>query len=328
MVNRGLLYREWKQNQVVILLSIVFLVFANPLMVYHGYTSSQACLAHYDPHYCSFILNYHINSNIQRNWVIGIILAVFLMGLERSKGSMDFLLSLPYTRRQIFQTKFWLGAVVIVFSQLIGFLLAWLLILILKPEQVNYFGHESIGVIITSFMFYSLVMAAGTLAGNAFAQLLTAFATSILPFLIIDLPFYNLKIISGVEAWKLIFNIEQYQFENKLMEFAPLMYMESGTWVMESKYLLLIPAVMSILFYLIASISFTKHHNERNGHFFLWRTLDRPIQILVIVLGILGFGLIGHSVGKSIVGYIIGMIIGGTVGFLISYFSIYKKVRH
>ncbi|MCB4342310.1 putative ABC transporter permease YtrC [Bacillus subtilis] len=31
MVDRGLLYREWKQNQVVILLSIVFLVLANRL---------------------------------------------------------------------------------------------------------------------------------------------------------------------------------------------------------------------------------------------------------------------------------------------------------
>ncbi|PSA99168.1 ABC transporter permease [Bacillus halotolerans] len=323
MVDRGLLYREWKQNQVVIVLSIVFLVFANPLMVYHGYTSSQACLAHSDPQYCSFILNYHISSNIQINWVVGIILAVFLMGLERSKGSMDFLLSLPYTRRQIFQTKFWLGAVIIVLSQLIGFILAWLLILILKPEQVNYFEHGSIGMIITSFMFYSLVMAAGTLAGNAFAQLLTAFATAILPYLIITLPIYHIGILSGLQAW----NFFSYEFDHKLMDFTPIFYVDSS-WVEESKYLLLIPAVMSILFYLIASISFTKHHNERNGHFFLWRTLDRPIHILVIVLGILSFGLVGYSTGKSIVGYIIGMIIGGIVGFLISYFSIYKKVRH
>ncbi|MCY7865690.1 ABC transporter permease subunit [Bacillus spizizenii] len=324
MVDRGLLYREWKQNQVLILLSIVFLVLANPLTVYHSYSISQACLAHYsDPKFCAFTLNYHINSKIQFNWVIGIVLAVCLMGLERSKGTMDFLLSLPYTRRRIFQTKFWLGAVVIVFSQLVGFLLAWLLILILKPEQVNYFEHGSIGMIITSFMFYSLVMAAGTLAGNAFAQLLTAFATAILPYLIITLPIYHIGILSRFQAWDFF----SYEFDHKLMDLTPIFYADSS-WVSESKYLLLIPAVMSIFFYLIASISFKKQHNERNGHFFLWRKLDRPIQILVIVLGILGFGLVGYSTGKSIVGYIIGMIIGGVVGFLISYFSIYKKVRH
>ncbi|MEG8304919.1 MULTISPECIES: ABC transporter permease subunit [Bacillus] len=328
MVDRGLLYREWKQNQVVIVLSIVFLVLANPLTIYHSYSLNESCLAHSDPKLCAFFVDYHIDSMIQINWVIGIILAVCLVGLERSRGTMDFLLGLPYKRSQIFQTKFWLGAVVLVLSQLVGFLLAWLLILFLKPEQVNFFEHGSIGVMITSIMFYSLVMAAGTLTGNAFAQLLTAFATSVLPYLIIVLPFSNIEIISGIQIWKMLPNVEYYfDFENNLMDFSPIAYVDSS-WVAESKYLLLIPAVMSILFYFIAYISFIKHHNERNGYFFLWKTLDRPIQILVIVLGILGFGIVGHSAGESIAGYIIGMIIGGIVGFLISYFSIFKKVRH
>ncbi|KJJ41983.1 ABC transporter permease [Bacillus subtilis] len=328
MVDRGLLYREWKQNQVVILLSIVFLVLANPLTVYHSYSLNQTCLLHSDPKFCSFTVDYHIHSMIEINWVIGIILAVCLLGLERSKGTMDFLLSLPYKRSQIFQTKFWLGAIVILFSQLIGFLLAWLLILFLKPEQVNFLEHGSIGVMIISFMFYSLVMAAGALAGNAFAQLLIAIATSVLPYLIIALPFYNIEIISGIQIWKVLTNFEYFhEFENNLMTFSPITYVDSS-WVEESKYLLLIPAVMSALFYFIGYISFIKHHNERNGYFFLWKTLDRPIQILVIVLGIFGFGLVGRSASQSIVGYIIGMIIGGVVGFLISYFSIYKKVKN
>ncbi|MCY7765757.1 ABC transporter permease subunit [Bacillus inaquosorum] len=327
MVDRGLLYREWKQNQVVLLLSIVFLVLANPLTVYHTYSQYQGCLAHSDPQYCTFTLDYDINSMIEINWVIGIILAVCLIGFERSKGTMDFLLSLPYKRSQIFQTKFWLGTFVIIISQLVGFLLAWLLILFLKPEQVNFFEHDSVGVMIISFMFYSLVVAAGTLTGNVFAQLLTAFATAVLPYLIIVLPFSNIEIITGIRIWELFPNIEYYfDFENKLMNFTPIGYVDSS-WVFESKYLLIIPAVMGILFYFIGYISFEKHHNERNGYFFLWKTLDRPIQILVIVLGVLGFGIVGYSAGESIVGYMIGMVIGGVVGFLISYFSIYKKVR-
>ncbi|WEY97352.1 ABC transporter permease subunit [Bacillus subtilis] len=327
MVDRGLLYREWKQNQVVILLSIAFLVLANPLSIVNTYLSYQGCLDRQDPQYCDFIVNYSISNLIDLNWVPGVILAVCFLGMERSKGTMDFILSLPYNRSQIFQTKFWLGGFVIVLSQLIGFLLAWLLILVYNPEHVYFFEHGSIGVMITSIMFYSLVMAAGSLAGNAFAQLLTAFATSVLPYLIIVLPFSNIEIISGVQVWRLFPNVEYYfDFENNLMDFSPIAYVDSS-WVAESKYLLLIPAVMSILFYFIGYISFIKHHNERNGYFFLWKTLDRPIQILVIVLGILGFGIVGHSAGESIAGYIIGMIIGGIVGFLISYFSIFKKVR-
>ncbi|MDU0155724.1 ABC transporter permease YtrC [Bacillus cabrialesii] len=326
MVDRGLLYREWKQNQVVILLSIVFLVLANPLSIVNAYLSYQGCLAHQYPQYCDFIVNYTSNL-IDINWVPGVILAVCFMGMERSKGAMDFILSLPYNRSQIFQTKFWLGSFVIVLSQLIGFLLASLLILVYKPEHVYYFEHSSVGVIVISFMAYSLVMAAGALTGNAFAQLLTALSAGVLPYLILALPLINLEIVFDFHIYKIFSSMESYyELENDLMYLFPLVYV-SNDWLTNSKYILFIPAAMSILFYLIGYISFKKHPSERNGYFFLWKRLDRPVQILVIIFGILGFGLFGYSAGHSIIGYIFGMIIGAVVGFFVSYFSIFKKTK-
>ncbi|MGY0655851.1 ABC transporter permease YtrC [Bacillus subtilis] len=331
MVDRGLLYREWKQNQVVILLSIVFLVLANPLSIVNTYLSYQGCLAHQDPQYCDFIVNYRGSNLIDINWVPGVILAVCFFGMERSKGTMDFILSLPYNRSQIFQTKFWLGGIVIVLSQLIGFLLAWLLILVYNPEHVYFFEHSSVGVIVISFMAYCLLMAAGALTGNAFAQLLTAFATAALPYLIVALPVGNFEVVFGVNIWEMFPSSEAYvSLVSNLTYLVPISYVENG-WLSDSKYLLLIPAVMSILFYLIGLISFKKHPSERNGHFFLWSKLDRPVQILVIAFGILGFGLFGYysgNSGNSIIGYILGMIIGAVAGFFVSYFSIYKKTKH
>ncbi|MGG4111638.1 ABC transporter permease YtrC [Bacillus subtilis] len=326
MVDRGLLYREWKQNQVVILLSIVFLVLANPLSIVNTYLSYQGCLAHQDPQYCDFIVNYKSNL-IDINWVPGVILAVCLLGMERSKGTMDFILSLPYNRSQIFQTKFWLGGFVIVVSQLIGFLFAWLLILVYNPEHVYFFEHSSVGVIVISFMAYSLVMAAGALTGNAFAQLLTALSAGVLPYLILALPLTNLEIVFDFHIYEIFSSLESYyELENNLMYLFPLVYV-SNDWLTNSKYILFIPAAMSILFYLIGYISFKKHPSERNGYFFLWKRLDRPVQILVIIFGILGFGLFGYSAGHSIIGYIFGMIIGAVVGFFVSYFSIFKKTK-
>ncbi|MCY9674633.1 ABC transporter ATP-binding protein, partial [Bacillus pumilus] len=87
----------------------------------------------------------------------------------------------------------------------------------------------------------------------------------------------------------------------------------------------IIPIVMMIVFYLIGLLSFMKHPIERNGRFFLYSKMDRPIQILVIVFGVLGFGWVGFSSDTSILGYIVGMIIGGVVGALTSYFLIYRK---
>ncbi|MCY8718714.1 ABC transporter permease YtrC [Bacillus sp. S10C12M] len=328
MVDRGLLYREWKQNQVMLLLSIVFLVLANPLSIVNTYLSYQGCLAHQDPQYCDFIVNYNVSNLIDINWVPGVILAVCFLGMERSKGTMDFILSLPYNRSQIFLTKFWLGGFVIVLSQLIGFLLAWLLILVYNPEHVYFFEHSSVGVIVISFMAYCLLMAAGALTGNAFAQLLTAFATAALPYLIVALPVGNFEVVFGVNIWEMFPSPEAYvSLVSNLTYLVPISYVENG-WLSDSKYILFIPAVMSILFYLIGYISFKKHPNERNGHFFLWNRLERPVQILVMAFGILGFGLFGYSAGQSIIGYIFGMIIGAVVGFFVSYFSIYKKTKH
>ncbi|WP_440671283.1 ABC transporter permease YtrC [Bacillus subtilis] len=327
MVDRGLLYREWKQNQVVILLSIAFLVLANPLSIVNTYLSYQGCLAHQDPQYCEFIVNYHRSNLIDINWVPGVILAVCFLGMERSKGTMDFILSLPYNRSQIFQTKFWLGGFVIVLSQLIGFLFAWLLILVYNPEHVYFFEHSSVGVIVISFMAFSLVMAAGALTGNAFAQLLTAFSAAILPYLIIALPVGNLEVVFGVNIWEIFPSSESYfSLASNLSNLVPISYVVNE-WLINSKYLLLIPAVMSMLFYLIGFISFKKLPSERNGHFFLWNRLDRPVQILVMAFGILGFGLFGYYTGHSIIGYILGMIIGAVAGFFVSYFSIYKKTK-
>lgn len=88
---------------------------------------------------------------------------------------------------------------------------------------------------------------------------------------------------------------------------------------------IIIPIVMVVLFYLIGLISFIKHPIERNGRFFLYSSMDRPIQIMVIVFGVLGFGWFGFSSDNSIFGYIVGMLIGGVVGALTSYFLIYRK---
>ncbi|MGA3882026.1 ABC transporter ATP-binding protein, partial [Bacillus pumilus] len=55
----------------------------------------------------------------------------------------------------------------------------------------------------------------------------------------------------------------------------------------------IIPIVMMIVFYLIGLFSFMKHPIERNGRFFPYSKMDRPIQILVIVFGVLGFGWVG-----------------------------------
>ncbi|MDF4189594.1 hypothetical protein PV941_11370, partial [Ligilactobacillus salivarius] len=133
-------------------------------------------------------------------WIWGVVLAISQLGIERSKGFFDFILSLPYTRGQIFNAKFLTGGMVIVGPQLIGYVLSIFLILLLNPEKVIHFHHLSIGMIFISLMAYSLVMAAGALTGNILSQLLVSFTVAIFPFLLIALPAGNLEIVFGQNA--------------------------------------------------------------------------------------------------------------------------------
>ncbi|MEK3709003.1 ABC transporter permease YtrD [Bacillus sp. FSL K6-1005] len=321
MPDSGLLYKEWKQNKVALVITILVFILGNPLSILNMYLIYQGCVTGKENWVgpCVFSVDYLNSTFISVFWIWGVVLAVSQLGIERSKGLFDFTLSLPYTRGQIFIAKFVLGGMMIVVPQFIGYVLSVLLLLLLKPDQAVYFHNYSLGMIIVSMLAYSLVMAGGALTGNTFAQLLVSATVTILPFLLMTLPAINLEILLGgtvefihgpVPEWV------QYLF--------PVTYVVPN-WVEDSPYYLVIPAIMTIIFYIIGYISFVKLSNERNGYFFLWKPLDRPVQVIVIIIGIMGFGYFGFAATESFAGYIFGMAAGAVIGFLISYFAIYKK---
>ncbi|MBT2575802.1 ABC transporter permease [Bacillus sp. ISL-51] len=327
MIPRGLLYTEWKKNQWLFLCCGIFLIAANPLLVYNNYLTYQGCLNHQALQDCEFTVSYTNGSLLSFSWVAGVVFAVCLLGLERTKGTMDALLSMPYSRSQIYQTKFWLGGAVIVVSQAIGYGAASLLISLLKPSHTYDFNHFSIGMIVISFMAYALLMASGALTGHIFAQLLTAFTVTVLPFLLIGLPAANLEVVFDFSLGNQFSFISSYTNSRLFIFVTPIGYVFND-WIRERHLILFIPAVMSFVFYLIGYVSFLKHPNERNGRFFLWRKLDRPVQILVIAFAVMGFGVFGCGVTNTMFGYLAGVIIGAVIGFFISYFTIYRRSKH
>ncbi|MED0586972.1 ABC transporter permease YtrD [Bacillus subtilis] len=323
MQDSGLLYKEWKQNKVALVITTLVFILGNPLSIFNMYLTYQGCVTGKENWVgpCVFSVDYLNSSFISVFWVLGVVLAVSQLGIERSKGFFDFTLSLPYTRGQIFHAKFLTGGMVIVIPQLIGYVLSVLLIILLKPDQAVYFHNYSLGMIIVSMLAYSLVMAGGALTGNIFAQFLVSFTVAISPFLFISLPAINLEILFGGSIDFIHGPIPKW-----VQYFIPIIYVDSK-WAENSPYYLVIPAIMTIIFYIIGYISFVKLSNERNGYFFLWKLLDRPVQIIVIIIGIMGFGYFGFSASESFAGYLIGMAAGAVIGFLISYFAIYKKTK-
>ena len=324
MVDRGLLYKEWKQHFWIFLVVFAAVMLSEPFSILNDYFQYQGCLAEqkkFPDIECVLYKDYEISGVMRMFWIGGVALALSQIGFERSRGTLDFTLGLPYRRGIIFNTKYFFGITILLAAQLLSYLLSYALVVLYKVDVVNF--HEYfIGSVIFCFMVYSLVMAAGAMTGNPLAQMIVAFSASILPYLLIGLPVANLQIIMsffGVNS--ALFSQDSY-FLNYI---TPIVYLDGfGVHNGGLAFTLLIPLVMGILFYIIGYFCFIEQQLERNGHFFLWRKMDRPIQILVILFGIWGFG---AATSSSLFSYIFGMVIGSAVGFLISYFLIFKKIK-
>ncbi|MFS3914548.1 ABC transporter permease subunit [Bacillus australimaris] len=327
MVKRQLLYKEWKQSELTFILVMLVAVFATPFLFLMEYSSFQTCLKDAECIVDSPRFSYYFNTDafLSLSWLMGLFFAVIQLGFERNKGHMDFTLSLPFSRSTIYHTKFFLGAGIIAVVHVVSFVLTYLLILGLNPLETTGFHSGYVISLVTSLMFYSLFFAAGTLTGSSIAQAIVGFSTAILPFLVIGLPLVHLDfIIKTSGSWL------DKSFAYLISPMSPINYIidepfrsDYPLWFSGEK--IIIPIVMMVLFYLIGLISFIKHPIERNGRFFLYQKIDRPIQIMVIAFGVLGFGWVGFSSDNSIFGYIAGMLIGGAVGALTSYFLIYRK---
>lgn len=329
MVKRQLLYKEWKQSELTFILVMLVAVFTTPLSFLLGYSSFQTCVN--DPtcttvdHY--FYYNFSSDIFIALSWTMGLLFAIIQLGYERNKGQIDFTLSLPFSRSTIFHTKFFLGAGIITLVHVLSYAFTYLLILGIQPKETFDFNSSYLIALVSTLMIYSLCLAAGALTGSAISQAIVTFSTSILPYLLIWLPMFHLDFIFKTDrSWV------DASFDHFIMPISPITYItdfkyrdasDYPTWFTGEEFI--IPIVMMIVFYLIGLLSFIKHPIERNGRFFLYSKMDRPIQILVIAFGVLGFGWAGFSTDTSILGYIVGMIIGGVVGALTSYFLIYRK---
>ncbi|MBU8638478.1 ABC transporter permease [Bacillus pumilus] len=329
MVKRQLLYKEWKQSELTFILVMLVAVFTTPLSFLLGYSSFQTCVN--DPtcttvdHY--FYYNFSSDIFIALSWTMGLFFAIIQLGYERNKGQIDFTLSLPFSRSTIFHTKFFLGAGIITLVHVLSYAFTYLLILGIQPKETFDFNSSYLIALVSTLMIYSLCLAAGALTGSAISQAIVTFSTSILPYLLIWLPMFHLDFIFKTDrSWV------DASFDHFIMPISPITYItdfkyrdasDYPTWFTGEEFI--IPIVMMIVFYLIGLFSFMKHPIERNGRFFLYAKMDRPIQILVIAFGVLGFGWVGFSSDTSILGYIVGMIIGGVVGALTSYFLIYRK---
>ncbi|PGT91138.1 ABC transporter permease subunit [Bacillus sp. AFS040349] len=318
MVAPDLLKHEIKKHWVQLLIMVLFISFLLPAQIWLEYLNliniknlpedlKEIDLQHFGSAFllCVFVIT----------------LAIVQIGVERSNGNMEFTLTLPFSRGSIYLTKWSVGAVSIILSWVISFTITAILILFIDIP-VLYFTEFYLYLLGALLLLYSVTFSAGAFTGNPLAQGLVAFTVSVFPILVFGLSLIQIGILFYPEV-----NIDR-SFESAVYNLSPISYLffTYGHFPVKS---LLLPFIISLLFFSIGYYAFQKHPFERNGSFFVWRWMERPAQVIVIVLGILGFSTLGYmsSSQEDMVGYIIGAAIGAGIGFIISYFAIYKKQK-
>lgn len=88
MPDSGLLYKEWRQNKVALVITILAFIFGNPLSILNMYLIYQGCVTGKENWVgpCVFSVDYLNSSFISLFWIWGVVLAVSQLGIERSKG--------------------------------------------------------------------------------------------------------------------------------------------------------------------------------------------------------------------------------------------------
>ncbi|MFY4774496.1 ABC transporter permease subunit [Metabacillus sp. RGM 3146] len=319
MIGTGLFLKEWKQNKAVIFLLWLVLVVEVPFRIWSAYSSHLQLLKLNQPVDPVFAFNFSHNSFIGISMYALIIFPILQLGIERSRGTFDFSLSLPYSRRRLFMTKWLNGVLSIIIPVLISYLLS---AAIFQFTHAKVTGFHDYYLLYPSclLMFYTLIFAAGCLTGTSFAQGLVAFSVMVLPVLFFTLLMANVNVFTHGASYIELDN--QYKWVLK--------YSPSNSLIFNGEGFAspVVPLVYTVIFSLIAYFSFVKQPIERNGYFFLWKGINHPVQIIVILLGVMGFGSAGYSFSSGqYYGYFIGVLIGAAIGLAIGYFLIYQKFK-
>ncbi|ATO49998.1 hypothetical protein O0555_13540 [Brevibacillus laterosporus] len=190
MFHKALWLKEWKQSKSMIWL-LPFITFIcmgfsrmqNTLFL----TENQVIMnvAQFKKEGAEFFYLVSNNSNyLLASFPLLLLLALTLMGSERRSLVNDFTFSMPFSRRDIYLTKWMLGASAIVISLMLNTMIDMTVILV-SPFREFFILKEHLYPLLQSSLgliaFYSFVLMIGTLSGGTMVQAMLSIIFSIFP---------------------------------------------------------------------------------------------------------------------------------------------------
>ncbi|MFS1512640.1 ABC transporter permease subunit [Chengkuizengella sp. SCS-71B] len=352
MFNKALWYKNYKQAKFILWSMWVVLFLGMPVQV----ITRLQNLAEYQKNELSINPNFKISTDYFYNSVLNFIsiyivllilifiLASLLIGSERGNKTNDFTFSLPFSRKQIFLSKWMIGTAFISSAFILNFIFTQVIIYFSEYQNMLNFEWSIIYFIypFTAFMaLYVFALFFGTITGGFIYQAALTFIFFIFPLGI----YFLLEIFSQTVLNKELYNfhnkfdlwflgnyldISSYSSKNLFFKKVHLNYfIEDGFYSLQSYdydyqfsfYFLFIPVLYTLILLPLSALLYERNKVECNGKFLLFSQLNKFFMFgIVICFALLG-GLIGtafvpfHLKNLNSLFYLFGLIGSGTLSY-------------
>ncbi|WP_369902777.1 ABC transporter permease subunit [Bacillus manliponensis] len=347
MFHKALWMRQWKQGKYAVLLFWLTSLYILPYKYYLDAVSQfQQSIQDIDDYV--YYYSYWLNPSdllLTQSFLIVLIACLFI-GWERNNQSIDFLWSMPFTRKDIYITKWLFGVMNIIAVNII----CWMSMYVINTMSFHNQYQEDFSPFHMYFLYatiiliavYTLALFVGTITGNIFSQSGLSAIFLLLPYGLILLISGFVYAHTGVDPFEDSYKKEQKiaSYVNHVYTFAPVdnFYIQydyhpdvevddEGNTISEtptkdpmahttipSAWTLLTPIAYTIILLLLGTWLYMRSPNEQNGKLLLFQGLQKPFMFCTVLC----FALLGGRVlSESLVSYYIGFFIAGIVSYFI-----------
>ncbi|MGG0218084.1 ABC-2 transporter permease [Bacillus mycoides] len=343
MFHKALWMWNWKRGKYAALLFFLSTLY---ILSFGYYKAAQQQLANYYKLHekGTFYYYYSFWSNTSNSFwltILIICLACLLIGWERSNQSNTLLMTMPFTRKDIFFSKWTFGSFWIIGSLLVN----WILMYVIYRTTIHFdyqsfspFHRYFLYAIVSYVAVYTAALCIGTFTGSIVSQV--AFC---IPWLLMGLTFtsllYNFTINSlhttdarntnlyqqldeinhktNIVAPIYNFSIYyQYNPELRKIENDPTTLRNPASYTYYSAKSMLVPILYTIFYLLLGTYLYTRSPNENTQKIFIFQNhLRMWIWGTTIYFALLG----GYKINQFsfLFNYYIGLFLAGIITYVV-----------
>ncbi|MFD2611978.1 ABC transporter permease subunit [Paenibacillus gansuensis] len=262
--------------------------------------------------------------------IVVILLAALLIGGERRGSMNDFSFSLPYTRSELFFSKWKIGAVFLIASVLVNVLIdiGFTLASKFAPYlELGYYMKETGSMTIALLALFTFALVVGTFTGNWITQVVLTGIFSVFPFGFYFICTYGFMIHApAVRAAR--WNIE----DNPLFIFAS--NMSLGIHILDYTPLehiyAWVPVVMILILLPLGAWIYERNKIENNGKMVIFPIIEPVLKWGVVVCCGLTGGMFFEGISYGDMNkaeYYTGFLLAAAAAYLVMRFVIRRRFR-